>query len=314
MTTTPPGWYDDGHGALRWWDGAQWTEHVAQPDPEPSVAPTEAEIVAAQLGVEGQAAEPVATAADTAPSGPAEPAASAIDPGVAAYLAQQNSGAAAPQQPAAETAPYGAGTPYGAAPQYYAADPAAAPYAQQYSANPAYPQPSYPGGAFTAATEPRKSKLWIIWVVLGVVLLGIVIAVAVLVPLLILNVSSGQGVQSDDKEAAAATVRMYDDAWQNADCDAYFASTSEDFRDALDMEDCTTFQDQARLFAENTDDYTITIEQIDANGDEIAVTTTETYTTNVDENGEPIDPEDRTEGWRYSLIEVDGAWVIDDAS
>ncbi|WP_127820600.1 DUF2510 domain-containing protein, partial [Microbacterium sp. CPCC 204701] len=48
MTTTPPGWYDDGHGAMRWWDGSQWTEHVAQPDPEPSAdAPTEAEIVAA---------------------------------------------------------------------------------------------------------------------------------------------------------------------------------------------------------------------------------------------------------------------------
>jgi hypothetical protein len=26
---TPPGWYDDGHGALRWWDGSQWTEHTA---------------------------------------------------------------------------------------------------------------------------------------------------------------------------------------------------------------------------------------------------------------------------------------------
>ena len=25
MATTPPGWYDDGRGALRWWDGAQWT-------------------------------------------------------------------------------------------------------------------------------------------------------------------------------------------------------------------------------------------------------------------------------------------------
>lgn len=35
MTNLPPGWYDDGRGALRWWDGAAWTEHVAAPDPEP---------------------------------------------------------------------------------------------------------------------------------------------------------------------------------------------------------------------------------------------------------------------------------------
>jgi hypothetical protein len=26
---TAPGWYPDAHGALRWWDGAQWTEHTA---------------------------------------------------------------------------------------------------------------------------------------------------------------------------------------------------------------------------------------------------------------------------------------------
>lgn len=331
MTTTPPGWYDDGHGALRWWDGVQWTEHVAQPDPEASAAPTEAEIVAAQAGY--QPAAPVGAVENVEPAtaGTGEAATTAIDPGVAAYLAQQNPAAAEPPQPVAEpagAAPYGAAPQYGTAPQYSSAppygsapqygtapqnpvDPAAAPYAQQY---PAYTPASYPGGAFVAATEPRTSKLWIVWVVLGVVLLGIVIAVAVLVPLLILNASSGQGVQSDDKEAAADTVRLYDDAWQNADCDAYFASTSADFRDALDMEDCTTFQEGARLFAENTDDYTITIEQIDAHGDEIAVTTTETYTTTVDENGDPIDPEDRTEGWRYTLIQEDGAWVIDDAS
>lgn len=26
--TTPAGWYDDGSGNRRWWDGLQWTEHV----------------------------------------------------------------------------------------------------------------------------------------------------------------------------------------------------------------------------------------------------------------------------------------------
>jgi uncharacterized Tic20 family protein len=24
----PPGWYDDGAGATRWWDGNQWTQHA----------------------------------------------------------------------------------------------------------------------------------------------------------------------------------------------------------------------------------------------------------------------------------------------
>lgn len=30
-STVPAGWYDDGHGFLRWWDGTQWTEHTQSP-------------------------------------------------------------------------------------------------------------------------------------------------------------------------------------------------------------------------------------------------------------------------------------------
>lgn len=42
--TTPAGWYDDGSGRQRWWDGQQWTDHYA-PDaatsvPSPSPAPS----------------------------------------------------------------------------------------------------------------------------------------------------------------------------------------------------------------------------------------------------------------------------------
>jgi len=29
MVTAQPGWYDDGTGTQRWWDGARWTEHYA---------------------------------------------------------------------------------------------------------------------------------------------------------------------------------------------------------------------------------------------------------------------------------------------
>lgn len=28
MTTVPAGWYADGHGATRYWDGSHWTTHV----------------------------------------------------------------------------------------------------------------------------------------------------------------------------------------------------------------------------------------------------------------------------------------------
>ncbi|MCD9154634.1 DUF2510 domain-containing protein [Aeromicrobium duanguangcaii] len=48
---TPPGWYDDGHGQLRWWDGSQWTQHTAplaqqappqQQAPQPAAQPAQA--------------------------------------------------------------------------------------------------------------------------------------------------------------------------------------------------------------------------------------------------------------------------------
>ena len=28
--TTPPGWYSDGGGPQRWWDGVRWTDHYAE--------------------------------------------------------------------------------------------------------------------------------------------------------------------------------------------------------------------------------------------------------------------------------------------
>lgn len=34
----PPGWYSDGAGSTRWWDGAQWTSQVLPGSPANSVA------------------------------------------------------------------------------------------------------------------------------------------------------------------------------------------------------------------------------------------------------------------------------------
>ncbi|MFF2485844.1 DUF2510 domain-containing protein [Microbacterium sp. NPDC058062] len=270
MTTTPPGWYDDGHGAMRWWDGTQWTEHVAQPDPEASPAPTEAEIVAGAEAVEPGAPELFAT----------EPASPAAPP----YAVQEG-------YASAEGYPQGVypGTPAGIAPA---------------------------GGGFAAATEPRStSKLWIVWVVLGVVLLGIVIAAAVVIPLLLLSASTANSAgQSDDERAAVATVGLYDDAWQEGDCDSFTAATSEDFRDTVGLLDCATFESQATAFDENFDDYEIKVTDVETIGDQVAVTTNETYTALIDENGQPTDPAPGATVYHYTLVQADGEWVIDDLS
>ncbi|MDW4571720.1 DUF2510 domain-containing protein [Microbacterium sp. M3] len=318
MTTTPPGWYDDGHGALRWWDGSQWTEHVAQPDPEPSDAPTEAEIVAAQQRAEPAPAWPAAE--EPAPAWPAasEPAAAA-QPVVGAHPAPGT-----PVEPAAGVTASGAaayGQPGYAQPGYGQASYAQGEYAQPGYAQGAYPDPAYQagaatGGAFAAATEPRKSKLWIVWVVLGVVLLGVVIAATVLIPLLILSASAGGGAgaagQSADERAAASAVEEYDAAWQDGDCDGFTAATSDDFRALNGFTDCTAFEADAEAFDANFDDYVVTITEVETQGSQIAVTTRETYTALIDENGEPTDPTPGATVYHYTLVAADGGWVIDD--
>ena len=37
--TVPAGWYDDGSGRQRYWNGAAWTEHYADQQPAPQVPP-----------------------------------------------------------------------------------------------------------------------------------------------------------------------------------------------------------------------------------------------------------------------------------
>lgn len=298
MATTPPGWYDDGHGALRWWDGAQWTEHVATPDPEVegATAPTEADIVAAH---EAASAEPV----------PVDPA--SVDPVTVAARADA----------ATEAADVDAATALGFGMPPAAGSPASPPY----SADPA--QGAYPGGypgadasagAFVAATEPRKSKLWILWVVLGVFMLGIVIAAAIVIPLLFLNLAAGgsgpEGVapSGPDEEAAVAAVQLYDDAWQNVDCEAFVASTSEDFRAGSGLEECTAFQETASTFAAGVDDYVVTVTDIESDDGAIVVSTTETYNALLDDDGAPLDsPQAQQVEYEYTVIDVDGDWVID---
>jgi len=256
MTNMAPGWYDDGHGALRWWDGARWTEHVAAPDPEPAT---------------GSAPEP-----------------EGID----------------------------------ALPPELAGSEPATPLVPPYAASPGYPGDAAPSGMFTAATQPQKSKTWI-WVVAGVALLVVVVAAAILIPVLLLGAAvSGNSSSSSapvaptsaDEDAAVAAVELYDDAWQNVNCDDYFASTTENFRTGFGMTDCATFEDEASAFAETVQNYQLTVTGIEAGDGQITVSTTETYESFYDEEGNPVDPPVPFEDpYTYTVVPVDGGWAIDSA-
>lgn len=53
---TPAGWYDDGSGRQRWWDGQQWSEHYAPESGEPGAV-----AAPAMPGEPAAAVKPVAT-------------------------------------------------------------------------------------------------------------------------------------------------------------------------------------------------------------------------------------------------------------
>ncbi len=264
MSATPPGWYDDGHGAQRWWDGTRWTEHVQPPAPEPAAAP------AAQ-----------------APAAPA-PA------------------------PAAE------------------ASAAPAPVASGYPAG----YPGQPGAApVTGPDAPKqRSKLWILWVVLGGVVVVFAVLAAILIPMFIgwftsavepsapepqRSSSPGPSVdigEEGDGAAAAAAVELYDAAWDDGDCDAFEESTTAAYREAIEITDCAVFHDESAYFVGTTDEYELTVIEVETvEGGAVEVLTRETFLLLVDDEGAPLpEPERVAEVYRYVIVEDGGAWRIDE--
>ena len=221
MTTAHPGWYDDGHGVMRWWDGERWTEHVAEPE---------------------------------------------------------------------VTAPRGIDNGFG---------------------------PVGGEAGYAPRVAPAKSKLWVAWTALGIVVLGVVIGGAVFVAQW--SEASAQSEKSgtaddSDKLAAVAGVEQYDSAWQNADRDSYLEATTDDFRTQMGLTDCSAFETRAEEYRAGVEDYDVAVVDVVKEGGVIRVTTTETYTSLVGDDGTSLDePVPDSIEWEYILIPDGREWVVDDA-
>ncbi|MDQ1216980.1 DUF2510 domain-containing protein [Microbacterium arborescens] len=278
--STPPGWYDDGHGSLRWWDGARWTEHTHAlvepvPDPEPEPKPELQE-------------PPAVTAASITES----------QQGLAA------SGTASPT----DTLPPIPPSPGGYAPVYPGAHPTTATAAVT-------------GAVGETVTSPaRRSKLWIVFVALGVVLIGLVVLAAVLIPRFVVGILDPSGdrpgasaVQGADLRAAEDVVDAYDDAWDDMDCAAYQAILTPEFLASGGLSDCADFAQAAREFNNSVEDYEVSFISTTREGDTIYVQTVETFTQTADAAGAPLDnPVPASFSALYTLVPGGSGWLIDD--
>ena len=283
MSTTPPGWYDDGSGTQRWWDGEAWTDQVQAGSADDS--------------------PPAAEAGSAAPAEPGSPPAAealaGLDPAAAAAAGIAPTGAT-PDTPG-YPAHAASGAPVGAYPGGFPGEPAAGAAEGRATYQEGSPQPA------------AKSKLWIVFAVLGVLVVALIVLAAVFIPRLIGQITGGGSPAGSDAERAAVeVVERYDDAWDDADCDLYFETTTEGYRQALGMTDCAAFESTAEVFDESTDEYEIEVDTVEQTGENITVLTTERYLSLVDENGDPLPtPDPIAEPLQYTLVPAAGGWAID---
>lgn len=381
MGTGSPGWYDDGHGAVRWWDGAAWTEHVAA-DARLHAAPTSTAVVdragsaptaiAAPEGwLEDQLArvdvgvpQPVDSAADAPSARPGRSRRVAVIVGAAAIgvafvvvvsvaSAMSVIGPFA-SEPASQNDPleaevavrddvdrFHASLLENDCGEFFATT--TAEFRQKLDATDC--------AGFGLLADRADAAVDPVFVV-GDVIVGGDVATAAVAQSFVSSIDpqgnpteqpvgyvdhleyrviasdggwviAGRGLVPDappaqdwgspDQTAAVAVVDLFNHAWVTGDCSAYLATTLDSYREAIDIEDCSSFGEASLEFRTGLYEYTVTVRRADTLGATIFVTTTEDSVSLYDEHGNPTVLTHEYElRYKYSVVYADGAWVIND--
>ncbi|MFJ4225493.1 septum formation family protein [Microbacterium sp. NPDC089695] len=193
----PAGWYDDGSGRRRWWDGSTWTQHTLAPAPTPQSAETTPSASAVDDGTardaaesptevipENAAANPLPHEVTTTPDAVTSAQETTASPFTPPWVHPGGTLAEQTTTPIADATAAGY-VSAGVAPSAAGVAPGASPGAQPFAAGApgAYSGVAYPGWGAPSAPAPRRG-----FPVLGVIALGLAVLGAVLacIPLIAL--------------------------------------------------------------------------------------------------------------------------------
>lgn len=290
--TTPPGWYPDGQGGQRWWDGTQWTEHTQPPAGGAPEAP--------------QTPQVPQTPGDQATVFAPNRAADYNPGGGQGQPAQGQYGAPAGQQV------------YGA------------PAGQQGYGGQQFGQPNYGAGSGGSGGKGKGKLFAIIGGGLAALLFVIILLVVLLKVVggggpdgVAKDYLEAQNYLDPDFSAQCEllTEDAQDDLLEGADaddCGEYADKQQEDYDDQIDEplsgdDSCDkTFEDVRGDF-----DYEIEIQKVDEDGDDEATVDyeiTSRFTGDKDVikdcGGDDEDEESKDEG-SLKLVKEDGDWKVD---
>lgn len=183
-----------------------------------------------------------------------------------------------------------------------------------------------------SATETRRSRTWVVSVVLGVLVLGAAIgserisSLTAEDPVVVTDSGAAPEVAPEeepapdapsprDRQATVDAVKAYAAAVQTNDCAAYFGLTTEHFRSSAGLVDCAAFAQVSTAVTARVanDSYKVVMMSVLEEDGRIFILTTEWFWSRYDGAGnETPNPDWYRSRYEYTLVPSDVGWVIDE--